>query len=74
MAGKLRRADPEMDEDPVLMRALRDFNLPKIVTDDKPIFLTLIRDLFPNIDPEPKVNIELKEKLMRVTKKAKLQP
>ena len=29
------------------MRALRDFNLPKIVTDDKPIFLRLISDLFP---------------------------
>ena len=74
MAGKLRRADPEMDEDPVLMRALRDFNLPKIVTDDKPIFLTLIRDLFPGIDPEPKVNTDLKEKVMKVTKAAKLQP
>lgn len=74
MAGKLRRADPEMDEDPVLMRALRDFNLPKIITDDKSIFLTLIRDLFPGIDPEPKVNLDLKDKVSRVTKAAKLQP
>ena len=73
MAGKLRRADPDMDEDPVLMRALRDFNLPKIVTDDKPIFLTLIRDLFPGLDPEPKVNSDLKVKVTAVTKKAKLQ-
>ena len=56
MAGKLRRQQPDLDEDPVLMRALRDFNLPKIVTDDKPIFLTLIRDLFPGIDPDPIVN------------------
>lgn len=31
-----------MAEDPLLMRALRDFNLPKIVTDDKPIFIRLI--------------------------------
>ena len=63
-----------MDEDPVLMRALRDFNLPKIITDDKSIFLTLIRDLFPGIDPEPKVNLDLKDKVSRVTKEAKLQP
>ena len=27
------------------MRALRDFNIPKIVTDDKPIFLRLIGDI-----------------------------
>jgi dynein heavy chain len=43
----LKREDPDMNEDPLLMRALRDFNMPKIVTDDKPIFLRLIGDLFP---------------------------
>jgi len=56
MAGRLRRGDPNDEENTVLMRALRDFNLPKIVTTDKPIFGTLIRDLFPGIDPEPKLD------------------
>ena len=32
------------------MRALRDFNLPKIVTEDVPIFMGLIGDLFPALD------------------------
>lgn len=32
------------------MRALRDFNTPKIVTDDLPIFMGLIGDLFPTLD------------------------
>ncbi len=36
------------------MRALRDFNIPKIVTDDKPIFIRLISDLFPNAKAEDK--------------------
>jgi len=49
-AGKLKRLDPQIPEDPLLMRALRDFNTPKIVTDDKPIFLRLIGDLFPKIE------------------------
>lgn len=53
-AGGLKRADPDMPEDPLLMRALRDFNMPKIVTDDKPIFLRLIGDLFPGQNPETK--------------------
>ena len=49
-AGKLKRepSNSNIPEDPLLMRALRDFNIPKIVTDDKPIFLRLIQDLFPN--------------------------
>ena len=35
-AGKLKRGDPDMDEYPILMRALRDFNTPKITTNDMP--------------------------------------
>ncbi len=46
----MKRLDPQIPEDPLLMRALRDFNTPKIVTDDKPIFLRLIGDLFPKIE------------------------
>lgn len=48
-AGKLKRADPDISEDPILMRALRDFNWPKIIVDDRQIFLGLIKDLFPGI-------------------------
>jgi dynein heavy chain len=32
------------------MRALRDFNIPKIVSDDVPIFMGLIGDLFPALN------------------------
>lgn len=32
------------------MRALRDYNVPKIVTDDTPVFMGLIGDLFPALD------------------------
>jgi len=55
-AGKLKRSDPDIPEDPLLMRALRDFNMPKIVTDDKPIFLRLIGDLFPKAEAPPKTD------------------
>lgn len=56
MAGKLKRCDPHIDEEAVLMRALRDFNTPKVVSADTPIFLRLIADLFPSMDLAPKVN------------------
>jgi dynein heavy chain len=50
VAGSLRRGDRDRPEDQVLIRALRDFNTPKIVTDDLPIFMGLIGDLFPALD------------------------
>merc|ERR1719181_1135715 len=51
-AGSLKRKEPDSDENPVLCRALRDFNVQKITTLDLPIFLRLIQDLFPGINPE----------------------
>jgi dynein heavy chain len=48
-AGGLKRAEPDVDEEIILMRGLRDFNWPKIVVDDRSIFLGLINDLFPKV-------------------------
>nr|NVI73046.1 dynein heavy chain at 89D [Cucujiformia] len=50
MAGVLKRASPDIKEALVLMRALRDMNYPKFVFDDVPLFLGLIKDLFPGMD------------------------
>jgi len=49
MAGSLKRQYSDLLEDIVLMRALRDMNLPKFVFEDVPLFLGLINDLFPGI-------------------------
>jgi dynein heavy chain, axonemal len=50
MAGSLKRGSPDMSESLVLMRALRDMNLPKFVYDDVPLFMGLISDLFPGMN------------------------
>jgi dynein heavy chain len=60
-AGQLKRASPDDPELLILMRALRDFNTPKIVIDDIPIFMGLIKDLFPGLDPEVIVDPKVKE-------------
>jgi dynein heavy chain len=55
-AGGLKRAEPDVDEEIILMRGLRDFNWPKIVMEDRQIFLGLINDLFPKINAPPQIN------------------
>ena len=49
MAGKLKRENPDVVEDLVLIRALRDSNLPKFLIDDAILFKAIIQDLFPGV-------------------------
>ncbi|XP_078609718.1 dynein beta chain, ciliary-like isoform X2 [Branchiostoma floridae x Branchiostoma japonicum] len=74
VAGALKRGDPTRPEDQVLMRALRDFNLPKIVTDDVPVFMGLIGDLFPALDVPRKRDLDLEALVKKSTTDLKLQP
>ena len=74
VAGALKRGDPDRPEDQVLMRALRDFNLPKIVSDDNPIFLGLISDLFPSLDVPRKRELEFEKAVKHAACDLKLQP
>ncbi len=43
------------------MRALRDFNLPKIITEDVTIIMGLIGDLFPALNVPRKRDMEFEE-------------
>ena len=47
MAGKLRRKSPDSPEDELLIRAMRDSNVPKFLEQDLPLFEGIITDLFP---------------------------
>lgn len=73
VAGSLKRGNRDMAEDAVLMRALRDFNTPKIITDDLPVFLGLIKDLFPALEAPRKRNPKLEEEVKRATEDLGLQ-
>ncbi|OAF71285.1 Axonemal beta dynein heavy chain 17 [Intoshia linei] len=74
VAGSLKRDDRDRPEEEVLMRALRDFNLPKIITDDTPVFMGLIGDLFPSLNIPRKRNIELETTIKNAVISLKLQP
>lgn len=74
VAGNLRRGDKDKPEVQVLMRALRDFNVPKIVTDDMPVFMDLIGDLFPALDVPRKRDMDFEKSIKQATLDQKLQP
>ena len=76
VAGKLKRQAPGEPEEQVLMRALRDFNTPKIPNWDTPIFMRLIQDLFPNFaNSTPKtVDETLKAATISICPQKNLQP
>jgi len=66
VAGALKRAEPDVTEADMLMRVLRDINMPKLSTDDRAIFSGLLNDLFPGRNPP----IKLDEALWDYTKEA----
>lgn len=70
----LQRGDRGRPEDQVLMRALRDFNIPKIVTDDVPVFMGLIGDLFPALDVPRKRDLDFEKMVRQAAIDLKLQP
>nr|XP_057916965.1 dynein heavy chain 9, axonemal [Doryrhamphus excisus] len=74
VAGSLKRGNPGRAEDQVLMRALRDFNIPKIVTDDMPVFIGLIGDLFPALEVARKKDLDFEKNVKEAVLDLKLQP
>ena len=61
-AGGVKRNETHADEEMLFMRTVRDMNLSKLVSDDVPLFLALLKDLFPRIQDPPKKCYERIEK------------
>ncbi len=63
MAGGLKRAQPDVPEDIILIRAMQDSNVPKFLAHDIPLFNGIIEDLFPGVRIPKRNNEELMKKL-----------
>ena len=52
-AGATKRANRDTEEAILLYQTLRDMNLSKMVAQDVPLFLSLLKDLFPKLSAPP---------------------
>lgn len=62
-AGNLKREQPQMDERQIVLRSLRDVNVPKFLKDDLKLFNGIISDLFPRMVEEVVDYGELEESI-----------
>ena len=67
VAGSLLRAEEGQDESDVLFRALRDFNIPKILAADLVIFTGLLGDLFLGVNPPRKRDMDFEKVIEECT-------
>ena len=74
VAGGYKLAEPDLNEQALLMRALRDSNTPKIVAQDEVIFFGLMTDLFPGINPPRKIDDTLEDNVMQACIQRSIDP
>ncbi|KAL8275069.1 hypothetical protein Esti_000948 [Eimeria stiedai] len=73
-AGSLKLKHSDMDEQKLLLQALRDVNVPKFLSHDLPLFKNIIADLFPGVEVPKRDNHLLEEALLRQAEVLRLQP
>ncbi len=74
VAGSFKRNEPTIAEPALLMRALRDFNLPKIAFADLDIFAGLLGDLFPGVNIPRKRDMDFEKVIETVAVENGLYP
>lgn len=72
-AGNLRMNQPDMPESLIVLRAIKDVNVPKFLVNDLVLFNDIISDLFPGVKERTLDYTKLIESINDVAKDRKLQ-
>lgn len=72
-SGRIKRDNKDMDETTVIIKALRDMNLPKFLADDVILFDNLFMDLFPDCEEAENDNDDLQIAIEEALIKRNLQ-
>nr|XP_015207526.1 PREDICTED: dynein heavy chain 3, axonemal-like [Lepisosteus oculatus] len=73
-AGNLKIRQPEEREDILLLRSITDVNLPKFLSQDIPLFRSIIQDLFPDVRLPTPDHVLLERTIQEVAHSLALQP
>ncbi|KAJ1562004.1 Dynein heavy chain 2, axonemal, partial [Cladochytrium tenue] len=73
-AGARKRQDITVSDEVVLLSTLRENNIPKLTAEDTPLFVGILTDLFPGVDPTAADYTELKTALQNQMVQQNLQP
>ncbi|CAG9466771.1 unnamed protein product [Pedinophyceae sp. YPF-701] len=73
-AGNLKREYPDQPEDVLVLRGLRDVNVPKFLSHDLPLFDGIISDLFPGVKMPESDYTEIMGALIETCSDMNIQP